>query len=111
MTRTAAVFCAGLFLVTAMAAAAKDLDPAEVEAARKAGKILPEEDVVQRAQAKRAGKVSAVELERKYGRYVYEVHIVDDAGAKWEVKLDAKTGAVMSNKPEQSDQDAADDDD
>src|SRR5690349_7478906 len=111
MKRIIALLLSALLLVRMQVASTKDLDPAEVDAARKAGKSLPEDDAVRRAQAKRPGKVSAVRVERKYGRYVYEVDIVDDADAKWEVQLDAKNGTIISNKPHKQEDNAADEDD
>ena len=64
----------------------------------KAGEILPLEKILEYARAEHRGKVLETELERKQGRYVYEVELLDEQGVVWEVKLDAKTGAVIKTK-------------
>jgi len=62
---------------------------------REAGAILPLERIIERARAAKPGEVIETELERKKGRYVYEVEILDTAGQVWEIKLDAKTGDLI----------------
>ena len=75
-----------------------DVDAAEAARLSKAGEILPLEKIVERANAEKPGQVLETELERKHGRYVYEVEILDDKGQVWELKLDAKTGALIKSK-------------
>lgn len=59
------------------------------------GQILPLEKIIARARTIKAGKVLETELEDKKGRYVYEVEVLDRQGQVWEVKLDARTGALI----------------
>ena len=45
--------------------------------------------------------ITDTELDTKHGvanQYVYEVDLTDTTGKRFEVKLDAKTGAVLENK-------------
>jgi uncharacterized membrane protein YkoI len=62
---------------------------------RESGEILPLERILERAHAAKPGEIIETELERKQGRYVYEVEILDGAGQVWEVELDAKTGELL----------------
>ena len=36
-----------------------------------------------------------MELEKKGGRYIYEVELLNNNDEVWEVKLDAKTGELI----------------
>jgi uncharacterized membrane protein YkoI len=75
-----------------------DIDATEAARLSKAGEILSLEKIVERAHAEKPGQVLETELERKHGRYVYEVEILDDKGQVWELKLDAKTGNLIKSK-------------
>ncbi len=83
--------CATLFAVPAIA----DSDHLIARKLRESGEILPLEKILERARAAKPGQIIETELERKKGRYVYEVEILDPAGQVWEVKLDAKTGELI----------------
>ncbi|HXX11429.1 MAG TPA: PepSY domain-containing protein [Burkholderiales bacterium] len=67
--------------------------------------ILPLEEILQRVKAQYPGRVTETELERKRGRYVYEIDVVSDDGVKKELKYDAKTGELISAKVEDNDDD------
>ena len=72
-------------------------------AARKlsdAGIILPLEKIVAAAKAAKPGEILETELERKHGRYVYEIEILDARGQVWEVKLDARSGKLIAVESE-----------
>ena len=62
---------------------------------REKGEILPLEKILAFARAKKAGEVLETEFEKKDGRYIYEVEILDVKGQVWELKLDAKTGQLI----------------
>lgn len=62
---------------------------------REAGAILPLEEIVHRARAAKSGELLETDLEKKHGRYVYEVEILDKAGQVWEVELDAADGRLI----------------
>lgn len=65
------------------------------------GEILSLEKISQKAKAYKPGEILEVELEKKHGRYVYEIDILDAGSQVWELKLDAKTGQLL--KMEQDD--------
>jgi uncharacterized membrane protein YkoI len=39
--------------------------------------------------------VVEIDLDRKRGRYIYEIEIVDDQGVEWELDYDARTGELL----------------
>lgn len=59
------------------------------------GQILSLEKISRLAKSHKAGEILEVELEKKHGRYIYEVEILDSASQVWELKLDAKTGQLL----------------
>lgn len=65
---------------------------------RQQGEILPLEKILALARANKNGEVIETELEKKHGRYIYEVEILDAQGQVWELKLDAKTGKLIKIK-------------
>jgi uncharacterized membrane protein YkoI len=65
------------------------------------GEILSLEKISQKARSYKPGEILEVELEKKHGRYIYEVEILDAASQVWELKLDAKSGQLL--KMEQDD--------
>lgn len=84
-------------LATAMPAGA-DTDAATVRRLRESGEILPLEKILERARKERPGEVLETELERKGGRPVYEVEILDAQGRVWELKFDARSGELLRQK-------------
>jgi len=81
-------------------AAVADEGPVAARKLSDAGIILPLEKIVAAARAVKPGEILETELERKHGRYVYEVEILDARGQVWEVKLDAKTGKLIAVESE-----------
>lgn len=65
------------------------------------GDILSLEKISQKARSYKPGEILEVELEKKHGRYIYEIEILDAASQVWELKLDAKSGQLL--KMEQDD--------
>ena len=65
------------------------------------GDILSLEKISQKARSYKPGEILEVELEKKHGRYIYELEILDAASQVWELKLDAKSGQLL--KMEQDD--------
>ncbi len=65
---------------------------------RQQGEILPLEKILAFARAEKNGEVLETEFEKKDGRYIYEVEILDIQGQVWELKLDAKTGKLIKIK-------------
>ncbi len=62
---------------------------------RQQGEILSLEKILALARAKKNGEVLETEFEKKNGRYVYEIEILDAKSQVWELKLDAKTGQLI----------------
>jgi uncharacterized membrane protein YkoI len=62
---------------------------------QESGQILSFEKIAEHARAIKAGEILETELELKKGRHIYEVEILDKAGKVWELKLNAKTGALI----------------
>jgi hypothetical protein len=59
------------------------------------GQILSLEKISRLAKSYKPGEILEVELEKKHGRYVYEVEILDTRSQVWELKLDAKSGQLL----------------
>jgi uncharacterized membrane protein YkoI len=66
--------------------------------------ILSVDEILERVKTQQPGRVVETELERKHGRYVYEIEVIGDDGVKKEFKYDAKTGALLSSKVEDADE-------
>lgn len=74
------------------------------ETARKAlenKEILPLGEVLARIQAAYTGDVVEIELERKDGKWIYEIEIIDTDGHVREIDVDGKTGDVLKIELEQ----------
>ena len=67
---------------------------------REAGDILPLEQILDKAKRNHPGRVVDTELEKKSGRYVYAVKIVDEKGGGQELKYDAGRGELLKEKME-----------
>jgi uncharacterized membrane protein YkoI len=91
---------AGLALLVAAAASAGESHD-EARRLQEAGTILPLERLLETVKAQHPGRIIETELERKKGRYVYEVKLVDEQGRVWELKYDARTAELL--KAEQED--------
>ena len=79
--------------------AARDLDQDEALALRQQGVILPLEELLQPAMARHPGsRLLEAELEKKHGKYAYEVELVTTEGVVREIKLDASTGVLIKDE-------------
>lgn len=88
------LFTCGLMLLHALPTQA-DIDQATARKLSTSGQILPLEIIHTKAKSIKAGKILETELESKKGIYIYEVELLDGYGTVWEIKLDAKTGALI----------------
>ena len=79
---------------------ADDLDHDDAYRMQQAGEILPLESILEKAKHFHDGKVLEVELEKKRGKLVYEVKILDNKGILWEMKLDATDGSMITEEKE-----------
>jgi uncharacterized membrane protein YkoI len=91
-----------------LAHADDDVTPADAARMQKSGEIISEEDLLKRVHAEFPGKVVETELERKGGRYIYEVEVVSEKGVKREMQFDAKTGDVLDTAEGEDDEDGDD---
>ena len=66
----------------------------------KSGEIIPLEQLLQQIITKEEGKLRLLEaeLERKSGRLVYELEMVDEQGVVRELLFDAKTGKSLGTE-------------
>lgn len=88
-----------LLLVFCSSLAARDLDQDEALALRQQGVILPLEALLQQAMERHPGsRLLEAELEKKHGKYAYEVELVTAEGVVREIKLDASTGALIKDE-------------
>lgn len=96
-------FCATALLIagSSFAYADDDISLAEAVELLKAGTIKPVEQLNAAALASHPdGVIGETELEHVNGTYVYKVEVRDAAGQEWDVDVDAGTGAVLSDKPD-----------
>lgn len=66
-----------------------------IRAAVERGEVMPLPRILALAQARVRGDVLKVELEHEHGRLTYEIKILAGNGRVREVKLDARTGALI----------------
>ncbi|MFL1564973.1 PepSY domain-containing protein [Pseudomonas sp. O64] len=98
MKTLTALFAATALTLTAGLAQA-DVRPDHIVGLLKSGAVMPFEQLNTKAVATHPGAtITDTELDHKNGVLVYEVDVTDTAGKRFEVKLDAKTGAVLENK-------------
>jgi uncharacterized membrane protein YkoI len=64
---------------------------------RRAGEILPLVNLIKIAQNLHPGELLEAELERRAGRYVYEIEIAGDDGRFYDLYFDAATGELLQN--------------
>jgi uncharacterized membrane protein YkoI len=94
----AGVLCTALLGVASVIAGVDDGDAREHDAIRSAlqrGEVLPLAKILAIAQEKVPGDVIEVELESKREALVYEIKVLTQSGRVREVKIDARTGAVL----------------
>jgi uncharacterized membrane protein YkoI len=60
--------------------------------------ILPVESILPQVHEAVPGTVIDIDLERKRGRWIYEVDVLANDGRKVEIKVDAITGNIFSQK-------------
>ena len=84
-----------IVMLAGTAALADSIDANRVRALVERGEILSLEEILKRNEATLGGRVIEIELERKKDRYLYEIKVLAPNGRKREVKIDARTGAVV----------------
>ncbi|MBN9265382.1 MAG: hypothetical protein BGN89_16330 [Alphaproteobacteria bacterium 64-6] len=84
-----------IVMLAGTAALADSIDANRVRALVERGEIMALEEILKRNEATLGGRVIEIELERKKDRYLYEIKVLAPNGRKREVKIDARTGAVV----------------
>jgi uncharacterized membrane protein YkoI len=98
MTRAAYIVAVLVGLPIGSAALADSVSPERVRALVERGEILPLEEILKRNEQSTGGRIIEVELERKRGTYVYEIKVLRPDGRYRELKIDARTGAIVSQE-------------
>jgi uncharacterized membrane protein YkoI len=90
-------------LATLLAAAAgpawagdgHDHDHDRARQALQAGEVLPLKAILARVERSHPGQVMEVELERKEGRWIYEIKLLRAGGDLSKLRVDARDGTVL----------------
>jgi len=103
-TKPALLVAGGVMLASAtVAIAAKHAAPENDAIRESQAAKLSLSDAVARSQTQFGGKAVKAELEGDEGPLAYEIELVNGQDVR-EVRLDAVTGAVLSNKADDSDE-------
>lgn len=62
------------------------------------GEIVPLDDVLAEVRKTIAGQIVRIKLERKHGRWLYELRVLGPDGSIMEVYVDARTKAIVKVK-------------
>jgi uncharacterized membrane protein YkoI len=74
-------------------------DPDHVRYLKEAGDILPLDTLIQRvSREQHPGRLIEAELEKRDGRYLYELEFVDEQGVVSEFFYDARTGELVKSE-------------
>ncbi len=91
------LLAAGLTLMSTVVLA-RDLGPDEALKLRDSGSIKSFEVLNDLALAQHPkGVIRETELENEWGRYVYQLELIDAQGLEWDIELDAATGEILKN--------------
>ncbi len=82
----------------ATSALATSTDQERATQAVQAGEILSLRVILERLEQTQPGQVLDVEFEQKNGVWIYELKILKAGGRLQKLKVDAKTGEIISNK-------------
>jgi uncharacterized membrane protein YkoI len=83
---------------TSPPATASSGDHQRATQAVESGEILSLRVILERLESSNPGQVLEVELEQKKGVWIYELKILKTGGRLQKLKVDAKTGTVLSDK-------------
>jgi uncharacterized membrane protein YkoI len=71
---------------------------AAVSAAEPAAKEMQSPQGIIEKLEKEGGRVTDFELDRDFGRDIYEIELVDKDGREWDIEVDAHTGEVLNRR-------------
>ena len=77
---------------------ASSTDQERATQAVQAGEILSLRVILERLEQTQPGQVLDVEFEQKKGVWIYELKILKAGGRLQKLKIDAKTGEIISNR-------------
>ncbi len=83
-----------------VAPAMADDDHLEARRLVESGEVLPLQTILDKYRTDYPGRVIEVELEKKHGRIIYEIEIIDDRGEVRELYIDARNGELLRDKVE-----------
>ena len=83
--------------LSAPSASASSKDQERATQAVQAGEILSLRVILERLEQSQPGQVLDVEFEQKKGVWIYELKILKSGGRLQKLKIDAKTGEIISN--------------
>ena len=100
MMKNAILLTSALFFGLSSAAVFADDDVRLDEANQliEQGTIKQFEELNEKALSVQPGTITDTDLDKHYGRYVYQVEIKDAQGQEWDVDLDASNGEVLEHK-------------
>lgn len=59
------------------------------------GEVLPLQTILDKYRTDYPGRVIEVELEKKHGKIIYEIEIIDDSGEVRELYINASNGELL----------------
>tara|TARA_B100001063_G_C16665214_1_gene503243 strand:- start:648 stop:977 length:330 start_codon:yes stop_codon:yes gene_type:complete len=89
-----------LIIFFSMSISADDYDHDKARKLVQSGDILPLETILENLKKRSSGHILEVEMERKKGRFIYEIELVDDQGVVKEFVFDASNGKLLKEKVE-----------
>lgn len=99
--------CFFLYPVVALSETASDDDDDAADDARehyearealRNGKILPLDQIMAAVRKEIAGDIIEIEFDNDDGRFIYELEIIEPSGRVIDVKVDAKTAAILERE-------------
>lgn len=95
MLRTVCTIASLIWVMAAGPGLADSVSPDRIRALVERGEILPLEEILKRNELQIVGRIIEIELEKKNGGYLYEIKILRPDGRYRELKIDARTGAIV----------------
>lgn len=95
MFRALCIIASVIWIMAAAPGQADSVSPDRIRALVERGEILPLEEILKRNEPQIGGRIIEIELERKKDAYLYEIKILRPDGRYRELKIDARTGAVV----------------
>jgi uncharacterized membrane protein YkoI len=89
-----------VLLATMAGPSLADISFAKAEKMRATGEAISTDKVIEIVTKARPGEVTDIELESARGRLVYEVEVRDEQLREWDLELDAHTGEILAEGPD-----------